>query len=254
MLLSVLAASWLCLYIDSVHQRRRAEHLISELKSFPFATAGFVEVRELANRYGGVAVQSFPLQPFFPSQPWWREEEERVLQLRNGPACTVQNCTFNIWIGPRIMKLRFNIDEDLFVDSILARLGLRPWTVDARLEVKDGKLLESRTTVGQLGFAGFGSFRMIMPLEYQVESGPTIDGLNGDSDVYGVSVRHIKGVYGYLDHLDAVFEPTANAPANRAFDVRLHCFTRITSACRGFAELAPTAWSDYQARKERNRK
>jgi hypothetical protein len=39
-LIAVLAISWLCLYLDSVYERRRAEHLVADLKSFPFSTAG----------------------------------------------------------------------------------------------------------------------------------------------------------------------------------------------------------------------
>jgi hypothetical protein len=48
------------LYFDSVYQRQRAESLIADLKSFPFASAGFSGVRELAIHHGGTAVQQFP--------------------------------------------------------------------------------------------------------------------------------------------------------------------------------------------------
>jgi hypothetical protein len=34
--------------------------LIADLKSFPFASAGFSGVRELAIHHGGTAVQQFP--------------------------------------------------------------------------------------------------------------------------------------------------------------------------------------------------
>jgi hypothetical protein len=46
--LGALAFGWLWLYLDSLLARRRAEHLIADLKAFPFSTAGFAEVRGLA--------------------------------------------------------------------------------------------------------------------------------------------------------------------------------------------------------------
>lgn len=52
-LLALCLFAWLVLYFDSVHQRIRAERLISDLKSFPFSSAGFAEARSVSARYGG---------------------------------------------------------------------------------------------------------------------------------------------------------------------------------------------------------
>src|SRR5258705_8449837 len=90
-LVGVLALGWLWLYLDSLQERHRAEHLIADLKSFPFATAGFPEVRELANRYGGTAVQSFPVLQFLPPGlplpkfPGTSDSQERMPLVRTGP-------------------------------------------------------------------------------------------------------------------------------------------------------------------------
>jgi hypothetical protein len=60
-----IVGSWLFLYLDSVYQRRRAESLFADLKSLDFATAGFPEVRDIMNRYGGRGIQR-DLLPRFP--------------------------------------------------------------------------------------------------------------------------------------------------------------------------------------------
>jgi hypothetical protein len=83
--LIVLACCWLALYIDSVHQRRRAERFLLDLRSFPFASAGFVEVRDLAIRHGGAGLQDLPQR--FPL------------------SCTIRDCTFEVWIKHRLLRL-----------------------------------------------------------------------------------------------------------------------------------------------------
>ena len=143
------------IYLDSLHERQRAEHLIADLRSFPFATAGFLEVRGPANRYGGTAVQSFPVLQFLPPGlplpkfPGTTESQERVPLVGTRSTCTPRDCIFDIWIRPRLFNLPLNYETSWFLYSGLARLGLRPWVVGGRFEVKDGKLWESRTGVGQ---------------------------------------------------------------------------------------------------------
>src|SRR5882762_2413134 len=98
--LLTLSLSWLFLYINSTLQRRKAEHFISNLKSFPFAVAGFIEVRDLALRNGGGPIQ--------PSISY------------SAPKCTIQNCDFDISIKSlsTVLSLRWQGNECL--DSILA--------------------------------------------------------------------------------------------------------------------------------------
>ena len=68
------------------------------------------------------------------------------------------------------------------------------------------------------------------------------------SAFHAVGVPHITGTVS--DELWTWIAQAPNAPINRAFDVRLHCLTTVLHACRGFAEIAPSAWSDYQAEKQ----
>jgi hypothetical protein len=42
LVLVLTACSWLFLYLDSVHQRRRAEAFVADLKSLDFATAALL--------------------------------------------------------------------------------------------------------------------------------------------------------------------------------------------------------------------
>jgi|SRR5208283_277835 len=260
-IIGVFASSWLLLYLDSLHERRRAEHLIADLKSFPFATAGFPEVRELANRYGGTAVQSFPLLQFlppgpplnrFPGSPGWREEVP-LPQVRTLPTCTPQDCIFDVWITPRLWRhdLPFSCKASAFLGSVLAYLGLRPWAVSVRFEVREGKLWESRTGAAQDRHAKSGSYEGLIPLGYGVISLSRANASNSLRSEYAVGVPHVTGAVS--DDLQAWFVQVPDAPIKRAFDIHTHCLTAVVHSCRGFADLAPTAWADYQAELKRDR-
>jgi len=253
-LVGVLALGWLWLYLDSLHERQRADHLIADLKSFPFATAGFIEVRELANRYGGTAVQSFPVLQFLPPGPplvkfpGSTDPQERMPLVRTRPTCTPQDCIFDIWIRPRPFKLPLNYETSWFLYSGLARVGLRPWVVGGRFEVRDGKLWESRTGVGQFRHTKIGSYEGLILLGYQVISMSRAKALDTHRPEYAVCVPHVTGTVS--DDLSTWIVQVPNAPINRAFDVRLQCLTAVSHACRGFADLAPSAWGEYHAEKQ----
>ena len=257
----VLALSWLLLYLDSLHERRRAEHLIADLKSFPFATAGFPEVRELANRYGGTAVQSFPFLQFLPPGPPLNRfpgspgspDGVPLPQVRALPTCTPQDCIFDVWITPRLWRhdLPFSCKSSAFLASVLAHLGLRPWAVSVRFEVREGKLWESRTGAAQDRHARSGPYEGLIPLGYGVISLSRTDASKGLRSEYVVGVPHVTGTIS--DGLEAWFLQVPNAPVERAFDIHTQCFTAVLHSCRGFAELAPTAWADYRAEANHDR-
>jgi hypothetical protein len=56
-LMSILSFSWLTLHFASLHECRKAERLIADLRSFPFATARFAEVRDFTLRHEGMPIQ-----------------------------------------------------------------------------------------------------------------------------------------------------------------------------------------------------
>lgn len=251
-IIGVFASCWLLLYLDSLHERRRAEHLIADLKSFPFATAGFPEVRELANRYGGTAVQSFPfLQLLPPGTPLRKftgsgNSKDLVPEVRTTPTCTPQDCTFTIRIKPRLWlyDLRFNYKVTAFLASILAHVGLRPWVVYASFEVRDGKLWESFAGAGQGRHERLGSYEGLVMLGYAVNSMSKANALYRHRPDYAVCVPHITGTVS--EDLWTYFVQAPSAPASRAFDIDLQCLTAVMHPCRGFDVLAPSAWVDYQ--------
>jgi hypothetical protein len=258
-IIGVFASSWLLLYLDSLHERRRAEHLIADLKSFPFATAGFPEVRELANRYGGTAVQSFPLLQFLPPGPPLNrfpgstDSHEEVLapNVRILPTCTPQDCIFEIRIMPHVVSWAFNRKAETLLWSGVAHIGLRPWAVGARYEVKNGTLWKSSTWAAQERHAKSGSYEGLIPLGYQVISLSQANALDRPRSEYAVGVPHVTGTVS--DGLQAWFVQVPNAPIKRAFDIHTYCLTAVLHSCSGFADLAPTAWADYQAELKRDR-
>jgi len=252
-IVAVLALSWLYLYLDSVRERRKAEHLIADLRSFPFATSGLPEVRQLTNQYGGTAVQSFPLPKFLPPGvplrfPWHPDSEMPLPQVRTRPTCTPEDCTFLVRIAPRIciydLHLNYRISE--FLASALAYVGLRPWAVQAEFEIKDGKLWGSRSGAGQVRRRTVSSYRGMIWLGYEVIYASNASASHRPE--YCVGVPHITGTIS--DDLWTYFAQTTASRASHAFDIDIGCFTALTHACSGFGELSPSAWADYQARVE----
>jgi hypothetical protein len=240
-LIGFCAFSWLCLYLDSIYERRRAEHLIAELKSFPFSTAGFTEVRDFVNRYGGVPLQRFSISEFpVPGMPQIDSEGRMQIPLMHGgPTCTVQDCTFEVLIRPRLFKL-MTFRTPMWVLSGFAQIGFRPWGLIQRFEIENGKLRGSQTSLGQERHAKLNSFEGLIPMGYEAESSAN----SPITDPYRVGMLHITG--GPMEILKARLSQTPNTPLRRAFDIDLRCFTAVLRACRGFEELAPSAWADYQ--------
>ena len=236
LLLISIAGSWLFLYLDSVHQPRRAESLFADLKSLDFATAGFPEVRDIMNRYGGRGIQR-DLLPRFPDYP--------------GPTCTPQNCTFQLWIMTRLPRLPLLDRTTQFFYTTLPYIGVRSWVAYARFEVRNGKLDRSQTGVEELRMESPDSsgYRHFVPLGYEVwtrrDAASFELGCNFSHD-YGVYVSH-----GYpklpANMLTTCVVQPAGTPAKRAFDVNLRCLNGLFRSCR-FDELAPSAWADYSAK------
>ena len=246
LLLVVVACMWAWLFLDSVHQCRKAERFIADLKSLRFATAGFAEVRELAERNGGAAIQQFPLVQFPQYGVPFADLQGHVhMPVPEGrdPTCTICDCAFEIWILPQ--PSRFTLEHHanmLPLVRVLAYSGIRPWGVYARFEVKGGKLDQSRTAIGQLRDATLGRFSGLVSLEYDVVS--TAHAEDGYPD-YRVGAPHVTGPP--TEILSTHFVQTSNAPTQRAFDVNLRCVTVVWRGCNGLKELAPSAWADYQS-------
>ena len=222
--LIVLGCCWLALYVDSVHQRHRAERFVSDLRSFSLANAGFSEVRELAIRNGGAGIQDLPQK--FPL------------------TCTIRDCTFEVWIKHCLLRLPLEPSTAELLYSTLPYFGIRPWVVYSRFEVKDGKLLTSVTQVGQLRRGRLKSYEGLLPIEYEVwtDRPQTLD-----LGAAGYVVGPPSAITGPFEELWIARVPQVpNAPVSRAFDVDLHCFTSILRGCTGFRELAPSAWADNQ--------
>jgi hypothetical protein len=250
---ATLVLGWLYLYLDSVRERRKAENLIADLKPFPFATAEFPQVRQLTNRYGGTAVQSFPLPKFLPPGLPLRfrghtDSEMPLPQVLTRPNCTPQDCTFEVRITPRIWTFdgRRDVRLSQFLNHALPYVGLRPWAVSTIFEVKNGKLWETHSGATQAGGETSDSYFGLGMLNYEVISKSQANAAESNRPDYEVSVPH-RGVVS--KNMTAYFTATADAKTGRAFDLDLRCFTVVTRACKGVSELAPTAWVDYQARK-----
>lgn len=226
-LLIASAVAWTSLYFDSIVQRRKAERLLFDLSSFPFASAGFNEVRNLVARNGGHALQSLPTG--IP------------------PGCTPRDCTFWIEFSHPLFPLLRRRNAPESTCAALLHSGIRPWIVRADLVVKGGTLSETWTSVEQVKFGEDSEGNsVLMGILYEVLTHPRGPIDEGDSG-YQVSRPNVTG--GPVDVLETWAVQQTGVPMSRAFDVNLRCFTTVLHSCRNFAELAPSAWADHERRK-----
>ncbi len=272
-LLVILSFIWLLLYLDSVHQRRKAEQLLSDLKSFPFATAGFVEARDFAIRHGATLVPQFPnirfLPPGTPRAPLppqiYPDIPLSYVSEAAGPICTYRNCTIEGLITPFGLTSLIGVPDSL-CGSILARIGLRLWRVGTTFEVKDGKLRSSGAGVMQIMRSrslplGSSPVLTFSAIRSSLAFGTYLFWPSGYSVACGKSgfVHAFTNCTGTSDQVMDVWlvqpllEPS-EVPIGRAFNINLRCLTVVSRDCRGLAEIAPSAWSDYQTLLETIRK
>ena len=241
MLVLTVACFWLWLYFDSLHQRRKAETLFADLKSFPLASADFAEVRDFVLNHGGSAIQEFP--PPFPTfgEPILDSQGQvKVPSVWTKPKCTSRDCVFEVWIRPSPLTVTLSYPSEMRLWCAMRRAGIRPWGSYARLEIADGKLERSRASVGGLEDGKSGGCASLIPLVYDLIS--EVHPAYGDQG-YSVGRPHVSG--GALEILQVRIVPTPSMPAARAFDVNLRCLTAVWHGCT-FSELAPSAWNDYQ--------
>jgi hypothetical protein len=223
--LIVLTCSWFALYFAAVHERRKAEHYLSDLKSFPFGSATFVDVRDLTVRHGGTGLQSVP--PRFP------------------PTCTARHCTFAVTMRHPLLALSLEGRPAELFYSALPFVGIRPWAIHSELEVNGNRLERSLTQVEQLRRGKLQTYEGLLPIEYEIRTDRDLD-MNVGSRGYAVGPPDaIEGPpqevwLAWVNH-------APDAPMSRVFDLNLGCFTAIWHGCSGYQELAPSAWADYQA-------
>jgi hypothetical protein len=250
--LLVFLCSWLLLYVDSIHQRRKAELMLSDLKSLPFGMAGFVEIRNFVNEHGGTLDQQFPNLRFLPPglpHPPQQDILDIPLSYADGRICTDRDCTFIIRIVPKVSKLALAFYlPDSPPGFALALVGLRPWIVGASFWVKEGKFWECRIGALQIRHTRSLPFGSLSVLEYLVNVASLAHGLElGRTPGYSVGVPILTG--GWLigdERLTSWLVHPSNVPIRRAFDIDLHCLTVVSRNCVGLSELAPSAWADYQ--------
>ena len=244
--LVLLSCCWVSLYVDSMYQRRKTESLIVELQTFPFAAATFIDVRELAIRHGGTAVQQFP--PVQLPEPGWPPSVSSgrvsipVVEPRG--TCTTRHCTFEIWTRTGLTRLPLTGRAAELLYTTAHYVGIRSWVVYSRFEVSNNRLDESRTTIGELRLGRCDSRTGLITWGYEIVSHPA--GSYQDVYNYSVGFPHVTGPPSNV--LLTRFSQVPGAPTARAFDIKLECLTTVLHDCRGLGELAPSAWADYSAK------
>lgn len=239
--LFIASCLWLWLYLDSLQQRRKAERLFTDLKSFPFASTNFAEVRDFAFRHGGSAIQRFPPSLPAPGIPVPDSQGRmQIPRIRTEPTCTIRECSFEVSIKPILLTAALRYPWGFRLLPAMTYAGLRPWTGYAKFEVLDGKLERSWVSVGGFTHDSYGEYEGLVPLEYRVVSEAHSPYYRKD---YSVWRPHITG--GPMEILQVQMVQKPGMPAARFFDVNLRCLTAISHGC-GFPDLAPSAWSYYQ--------
>jgi hypothetical protein len=226
-LLVILCSGWLLLYADSRLQRRRAERLFADLKSFPFADANFADSRDFAERHGGrpLATESVGVPP----------------------ACTVHDCTFRASIHFPFFTLPPEGRPAELAYYALVFAGLRPWSAEASFHIVDDRWDETWADVGQAKVnADGGGSEVLTEIIYDVVARPKGHPVDPNSEPcsYGVFRPHVTG--GPAEVLEVWATVCPDTPLYHAFDVDFRCVTSVLHGCRDFGELAPSSWAEYQ--------
>jgi hypothetical protein len=220
LVLVLIACSWLFLYLDSIHQRRRAESLIGDLRSLDFATAGFSDIRDLVIRHGGVP-----------------------------PSCPGQDCTFIVWINTRLAQPPFPVEKRTVevLYSALPYIGVHTWGLGAMFVVRNGKLEGSQTFIAENRIDRLEPDypRRLIPFGYEVQTVLSDSACRGGHQ--GVTISHGHPVKFPIKVLHTCVLQTERTSTKRAFDINLRCLNGIFRGCR-YDELSPSAWADYSAK------
>ena len=166
---------------------------------------------------------------------------------RSNPSQSVlfRNCTFEISMRTGLARLPLEGWTAELLYATLPFLGIRSWIFDSMLEVRGDKLQGSRTIVAEGRWGTSDSYQGLIPFGYEVVSVPVSDWRDTTYD-YRVGFPHITGPPANI--LKARVAQTPFASMQRVFDVHLSCLSAVFRDCRGFDELAPSAWADYSAR------
>ena len=237
-----LVCTRLSLFAESVYQRRKAEALIAGLKTFPFASAKFVEVREFVLKHGGHPVQqSLPFTPRVSGIARLGQDRKTIIPFDiTQPACTDRDCEFEVRIANDAYRLLYLYSSTRVFTGVLLKVGIRPWVLEAHFSVADGMFKGSRILVGQIRSSPSNDLKGLEPIGYIVNTIARAD----VEKAYTVGLRDTV-VHSSSFELIAQFARTESAPARRAFDIDLHCLTVVRRPCTSFAELAPSAWADH---------
>ena len=255
LVLVFVVCSWLFLYLDSVHQRRRAEAFVAELRSLDFATAGFTDVRDLVIRNGGTPSRPASLSRLPDSPAPSTPDLQGNISFHNPwPTCTRQDCTFIVFIYSPLARLPFPLQERTIelLYSALPHIGVRTWGLGALFVVRSGKLERSETWVAEFRIDRLesGYPRRLIPFGYKIDTtlreSATFDSRCHNQD-YRVYLDHGHPVKMPENVLHTCVLQIAMTPTKRAFDMNLSCLNGLFRGCR-FDELAPSAWADYPAK------
>jgi hypothetical protein len=234
---------WISLQLESVYQRRKAESFIRDLKQFPFASAGFVTVREFVLTHSGRPIQQpFPFQPRVYGMAGYGPDGKTIVPFSvTQPACTIQDCTFEIRIANAVEQVLYKSPSMRFLINVCQSAGIHPWVVQTQFEVAGGKLQGTRTVAGQIRAPLTDDAQGVPPIEYVVNT--STPARADPNSPYRIGVPHITGSQEQL--LVTRIAQLDSVPMERALDIDLHCLTAVSRTCTGFHELAPSAWADY---------
>jgi len=222
--LAVVLLCWLFLYADSICQRRKAERLLSSLRTFPFSTANFNQVRDFTLQHEGSVLRT-ELPP-------------------DRDSCSPQHCDFEVSVNTTLIKFARHVPSyGHQLDLTANYLGINPWVVATTFEVRNGRLAHSRTIIGaeRLGEKQ-DSFGGTVYMQYQVDTvRVSIPYAGTEHPDYFITTPHVTGPPTELLQVWTV--QSASQPLRQAFDVRLGCVTSL-GGCSSLRQFVPLTWSN----------
>jgi hypothetical protein len=220
-LLVVPPVAWLALRVSLMVKVRQAEALLSQVKSLRIRKSTFQDAQQLAEQYPG------------------------KVEYRGG-LCTLEKCTYVIFLGPSWDQ------QPGSIASALRLVGIRTYRVDGSVQVRNGRIMEVAfdvDTEAKLGAAGGQWIAASAKVSDHFSRSDYYSGRDrGLNEHPNRQVRHPHFTTSGGGQI-ILSEVTADANATeteRAFDIRLSCISSL-QGCSDLRDLAPSAWEDLMA-------
>jgi hypothetical protein len=218
--LVLIVAFLLIGFVINFLERRRAEHLVRDLKTLEVGVSSAQDAMQIVSRYDGWKMPD-PDPNDHDVAPWGI-----------GP-CSGPHPRYAIRVAPD------SLNRAVSTVPQLQHFGFHIWGVSSTIDVKDGKVC---------CFAQYVGFQRSDGQDIETQSEMAPEHSEREVGTYAVHQHFIRN---YIHNLSASVLPSASKDEkSRAFKVEFACVTSLRGCFYG-CQLAPAVWEDVSQRYKR---